>query len=181
VGSLDVIRHLHWPAEGDYRRPAVTPADSAAARVRGPALALLLVGVLHSAVLPAVVVSGLLPLWGSDEPSPPPLGAGHNQLASAGRPDVAAPLFAQKAARAPEPPLAVRSALLALLPSVILGPIIIIGAVCLLRLHSRGWASAAAILALMPCGPAWVIGLPVGIWALAVLTEPGVKAAFGRG
>jgi serine/threonine protein kinase len=37
---------------------------------------------------------------------------------------------------------------------------------------------AAAFLALLPWSPAWLIGLPAGIWALVVLARPEVMAAF---
>jgi serine/threonine protein kinase len=37
---------------------------------------------------------------------------------------------------------------------------------------------AAALLAVLPWSPAWLIGLPFGIWALAVLGRPEVMAAF---
>jgi serine/threonine protein kinase len=37
---------------------------------------------------------------------------------------------------------------------------------------------AAALLAVLPWSPAWVIGLPAGIWALVVLGRPEVMAAF---
>jgi hypothetical protein len=36
----------------------------------------------------------------------------------------------------------------------------------------------AAMLALVPWSPAWLIGLPVGIWAVIVLARPEVMAAF---
>jgi len=39
-------------------------------------------------------------------------------------------------------------------------------------------ARAAAILAMVPCSLAWVIGLPCGIWALVALSKPEVKRAF---
>ncbi|MCH7920863.1 MAG: hypothetical protein IIC50_23170, partial [Planctomycetes bacterium] len=38
----------------------------------------------------------------------------------------------------------------------------------------------AAILAVLPWTPTFLIGVPVGIWALLVLKEPDVKAAFRR-
>ena len=40
-------------------------------------------------------------------------------------------------------------------------------------------AVTGAILALLPWSPAWLIGLPAGVWALLVLRIPAVKAAFG--
>jgi hypothetical protein len=79
-----------------------------------------------------------------------------------------------------EPPLWYRLGLLpALLLGIILGAFIILGAVQMLRLRSHGLATTAAVLALLPCGPAWLVGLPVGLWALLVLSTPEVKAAFG--
>jgi len=47
------------------------------------------------------------------------------------------------------------------------------------RLQSYGLAATAAVLALIPCTPAWMISLPMGIWALVVLSDPKVRAAFG--
>jgi hypothetical protein len=58
--------------------------------------------------------------------------------------------------------------------------IVFLGGHKMKRLESRRLAVAAAILALVPFGPAVLIGVPVGIWALVVLTEPDVEAAFGR-
>jgi predicted Ser/Thr protein kinase len=56
----------------------------------------------------------------------------------------------------------------------------IIGAVKMLRLRSYRWAVTAAILALfpIPAGPFWLVGLPIGIWSLIVLSKTQVKAAF---
>jgi hypothetical protein len=108
-------------------------------RVRGPALGLLLAGILHIG-------------------QPIPIGI---------------VIFAvQREARALNPLLPF-SAL-----SILLGSMILIGAVNLLRLHSRSWARAGAILALLPWGPSWLVSLPAGIWALTVLAAPDVKVAF---
>lgn len=54
------------------------------------------------------------------------------------------------------------------------------GAYRVLTLTGRGWGIAAAVVAMVPCfmGYSWVVGLPVGIWALVVLCQPDVKAAF---
>jgi hypothetical protein len=38
-----------------------------------------------------------------------------------------------------------------------------------------------AITAVLPCGPCWILGLPVGIWALVVLSRAEVKEAFASG
>src|SRR5262249_38999937 len=55
---------------------------------------------------------------------------------------------------------------------------LLIGAVRMMMRDSYFWACTAAILALFPWSPAWIIGLPFGIWAIAILRRPEVKAAF---
>jgi len=46
-----------------------------------------------------------------------------------------------------------------------------------MRLDSRGWALFSTILAMI-IGPGYVIGWPVGIWSLAVLTRREVREGF---
>lgn len=53
-----------------------------------------------------------------------------------------------------------------------------IGAKRMLKLESYMWSLMAAILALVPYSPGWVLALPCGIWALIVLSKPEVMAAF---
>jgi hypothetical protein len=55
---------------------------------------------------------------------------------------------------------------------------LVAGAVQMMRLRSYPLAVAAAMLAILPWSPAWILGLPFGIWGLAVLRRPGVRAAF---
>jgi hypothetical protein len=71
------------------------------------------------------------------------------------------------------------------LPLVILGPMIaalagvqIVGAALMLRLRAYPWAATAAILAMIPWSPAWVLVLPFGIWACNVLGRPEVTGGF---
>ncbi len=45
----------------------------------------------------------------------------------------------------------------------------------------RGWTLSVvgSIVAMVPClGPCCIVGIPIGIWALVVLMKPEVKAAF---
>src|SRR5229473_964363 len=58
------------------------------------------------------------------------------------------------------------------------GIVIIVGAVKMMRLRSHGFATVASVLAMLPCGPAWLLGMPMGIWSLVVLNRQNVKAAF---
>ena len=47
------------------------------------------------------------------------------------------------------------------------------------RLESRRLSVATAILAML-IPPAFPIGCPVGLWTLVVLSDPDVRAAFGK-
>jgi tRNA A-37 threonylcarbamoyl transferase component Bud32 len=58
------------------------------------------------------------------------------------------------------------------------GVFVIVGALAMVRLKTYPFARLGSVLALLPFTPAVVIGLPVGIWARAVLGEPGVRSAF---
>jgi hypothetical protein len=53
------------------------------------------------------------------------------------------------------------------------------GGLQMMRLRSRGWAMAGAIVAMVPCNLCCVLGLPFGIWALVALNKPEVVRAFG--
>jgi hypothetical protein len=54
----------------------------------------------------------------------------------------------------------------------------IIGAVKLTRFTAYELVLVTIILAMIPWSPAWLIGFPVGIWALRKLRQPNVQAAF---
>jgi hypothetical protein len=49
-----------------------------------------------------------------------------------------------------------------------------------MQLRSYRLAVAGSILAAVPLSPGIIVGLPMGIWALVVLTKNEVKAAFGQ-
>jgi hypothetical protein len=62
---------------------------------------------------------------------------------------------------------------------VAIGVLILFGAMKMKKLESHSWGMASSILALVPCiSPCCLVGLPVGIWALVVLSDADVKAAF---
>jgi hypothetical protein len=65
-----------------------------------------------------------------------------------------------------------------LLVSLPISLTLIIGGWRMRQLKSYGLAMVASILALLPCGIAWLIGLPMGIWALVLLRDPSVRDAF---
>ena len=70
--------------------------------------------------------------------------------------------------------------LVPLSPLIVIPSLLILaGGFQMLRLQSYRLAIIAAIVALLPCSPAWLLGLPLGIWALVILARRDVRAAFG--
>jgi hypothetical protein len=74
--------------------------------------------------------------------------------------------------------LAVLTAGLALLAALPASILLILGGMKMRQLQSYGLVKFAAVVALLPFGPQWLISLPMGIWALSVLGRPEVKGAF---
>ncbi|MBY0523821.1 MAG: hypothetical protein K2R98_10510 [Gemmataceae bacterium] len=67
----------------------------------------------------------------------------------------------------------------ALIFSITVGVLIIVGASKMKRLESYAFAMVSSILAMIPCiSPCCLLGLPFGIWALVVLNDQNVKDAF---
>jgi hypothetical protein len=56
--------------------------------------------------------------------------------------------------------------------------VVLLGALRMRALKSWGLALTGAILACTPCSGCCIVGLPFGIWALVVLNDASVKAAF---
>jgi serine/threonine protein kinase len=56
--------------------------------------------------------------------------------------------------------------------------VLLVGAAKMRRLRGYGLAATAAILAMIPWSPGWLIGLPSGICACVVLGKPGVVEAY---
>jgi predicted Ser/Thr protein kinase len=71
-------------------------------------------------------------------------------------------------------------ALVYLVLGLVAGVLIIVGSIKMMRLRSPALAKTSAILAMIPLpNPVtWLLGFPIGIWALAVLSREDVKAAF---
>jgi hypothetical protein len=61
---------------------------------------------------------------------------------------------------------------------ILVNLVILLGAVKMKKLESYGLAMAASIIAMIPCQPCCLLGLPFGIWAVVVLSKPEVKSAF---
>jgi hypothetical protein len=85
--------------------------------------------------------------------------------------------FMQKIAGLATGPFAYGTAIL----QIVIAILILIGAIKMKSLRSYEFAYAAAILSVIPCiNPccAWILSLIFGIWAMVVLSKPGVKSQF---
>jgi hypothetical protein len=65
-------------------------------------------------------------------------------------------------------------------PTIAIYGLVLTGGIVMQRGRARGLAITGAILAMMPCGAGFLVGLPVGIWAMVVLFNPDVAAVFRR-
>ena len=62
---------------------------------------------------------------------------------------------------------------------LITGLLVLLGGIKMKKLEGYGLVMAASILGMIPCfSSCCVLGLPIGIWALVVLSKPEVKSAF---
>ncbi len=59
------------------------------------------------------------------------------------------------------------------------GALILAGGIKMRKMETYGLCMAASIVAMIPCVSACcLVGLPIGIWSLVVLSKPEVKAVF---
>ena len=71
------------------------------------------------------------------------------------------------------------AAIVAAIIGSVIGIVVILGATKMKNLQAYGLALASSILAMIPCiSPCCLLGLPIGIWAVVVLSNPEVKQAF---
>ena len=137
-------------AQPELRRPA-RGRESAADRVHGAALALQ--GVTSISLVLCIVAVIVIPVVLM-------LGAGRQ------KPEVVVQLFAQ---------------LIWCVVISIACCVILWGASKMKRLESYRWAITAAAVSTVPClTPCFVLNIGFGIWALVVLNELDVKAAFSQ-
>jgi hypothetical protein len=62
--------------------------------------------------------------------------------------------------------------------SILFNGFVLFGAVQMKKLANYNLALIAAVLCMLPCSVCCLINTPIGIWALVVLLDQGVKAAF---
>ena len=54
----------------------------------------------------------------------------------------------------------------------------IVGGVCMLSRRSYEWSILGAVCGAVPCGGAWLLAVPFGIWSLIVLNKPQARDGF---
>ncbi|HZT81433.1 MAG TPA: hypothetical protein VFA26_14480 [Gemmataceae bacterium] len=151
-----------WSEVGDEEAGAASKQP--ARRVLAPAVAIIVVACLGFAAN-CLVWFGLSAARQSMGKSPPPAGMDEHDRASYERGQEAAVFL---------------DCCLVTLPTLAVYPLVLVGGIQMLRLRTRWLAITAGILAMLPCSPAFLLGLPLGVWALVVLLDPGVAAGFGR-
>ncbi|MSU57136.1 MAG: DUF4339 domain-containing protein [Pedosphaera sp.] len=63
--------------------------------------------------------------------------------------------------------------------TLVLGLVVLFGGIKMRQLKSYGLCMTAAIIAMIPCTfPCCFIGLPIGIWAIVILSKAEVKSQF---
>jgi len=68
---------------------------------------------------------------------------------------------------------------LASIVGLLVSGLILFGGLNMRKLENYGLAMTASVVSMIPCvSPCCLIGLPIGIWALVVLSKPEVKGAF---
>ena len=138
------------------RRMVRTAIEEAQRQVKGPAIALLVAGLISVLTSPMVVL-----MWEME--GVPQSGVEREAVHSGAELVLPIVLF-----------------LAELLGSIALSTLIIVAAVKMKRLQAYRLAIAASILAIIILTPFCLIGLPIGIWALVVLSQREVRAAFAQ-
>lgn len=141
--------------------PPFTPSSGGASvrqEVAGPAIGLIVVGVLGAIQAAVGILTNLL-------------GAGLNAASFRGNPE-AERIFTL---------LGGTIGTAVYLVSLAISVFVFYGGLRLQKLQSYGLCVVASVLALIPCtSPCCCVGLPVGIWALVVMNRPEVKSQFPR-
>lgn len=148
------------PSFDAYSPGPVGRDPAAAAKVSGPATALMVVGGINILLGLYNLVQGIT---GAGAAAPPPNVQNDPQA-----------MRVFEIMQSITGPMAIVMGLVILL----VGGIIIFGALKMKNLESRGLAKTASILAMIPCISCCILGLPIGIWSLTVLSKPDVSSAF---
>jgi tRNA A-37 threonylcarbamoyl transferase component Bud32 len=186
-----------WPSPSPLPKPLPITAELMPDRqarirrlVRGPAIGLIATGALG--VLPLLVMIVAL-LFARREAMPhglialPPAAAVLGLAMVPGTHRLQLPIVLPNLLAQAGPPMAdgqptwmIMVVGVGVLLTVVPSLLVLAGGWQMLRLEFYGLALIAAIMALIPlCTLGWLLGLPMGIWALTVLSRRDVREAFG--
>ena len=127
-------------------------------KLKGPGIGLIVTGAINAIIGLLILLSGLMRLAGVTSVKEPRLSSDAEKVG----------YF-----------IGTGSSYAIALLSLILAPVIIFGAIKLMKGQSKGLAKTAAILAILPfTSCCFIVGAIFGIWALVVLANPDVKAFF---
>ncbi|NLY00923.1 MAG: serine/threonine protein kinase [Rhodopirellula sp.] len=145
------------------RAGADVASDEVQRNVRGPAIGVLVIGILNWLI---AVPLCLTFLWWGGSYSPHPLPSGRKVASEL---DPASVFWASSSTLM----------MICLLAILVISSLMIFAALKMKRLQAYWLAVAASILAII-ISPGNLIGLPIGIWSLVVLGQREVRAAFAR-
>jgi hypothetical protein len=132
----------------------------AADAVRGPAIALLVTGILNMALAVVDLIARIFMLANFGQGQAPP-----------NLPPFLQEVFNNRSA------IAIGIATDAV--GIVLAILIMVGSVRMRRLESYGMSVAASVISMLPCVTACCcLGIPFGIWSLIVLNRPEVRSCF---
>ena len=162
---------------GDYSTGGMGGGPSSAAmkaKVAPPAIGLMVTGVLNIISSVWGLVSSALFMLGAN-----PMAAGQNEqfeeMVRQGGDQAEFAQMMMQVMQVVQGPVG----LIANVITLIIGAVIIFGALKMKNLRSYGLALTATILAMIPClSNCCIIGLPIGIWALVILLNDQVKQSF---
>jgi predicted Ser/Thr protein kinase len=153
--------------------------------VRGPAFGLVATGLLGVAASLLLVVAFMMGLprglgERNSQPSESAIAALRLSVPCLAQGQLLPTALAQSAgiARYDQPTWVFLTVGVTMLISLVPSFLMIAGGWQMLRLESYGLAMIAAIVAMIPCGLGWLLGLPMGIWALSILSRRDVREAF---
>lgn len=166
--------------------PEIPSRESLAARVRLPAVFLLVAGGLN--LLAALLfLTSFLHLYAMDDEELRDTVKEQVETIRSVAPDLKQKLDQQQITEqdlVEQMRLAIPLSIGSSAAMVLVAAVSIFGGWKMLRFRSRGWAIAGAILVSMPClSPlgCCLMGEAVGLWCLVVLVNEDVAAAFGKG
>ncbi len=144
------------------------------AKVSPPAIALIVTGVLNvlfslwGVVTSALTMASLNPIANNQMEQ-------FEEMAAQGPEQAQMAEFMMQFAEITQGPLG----LVLGIAQLVVGGVIVAGAIKMKNLQAYGFALTATILAMIPClSNCCIIGLPIGIWALVVLMNDEVKQSF---